>query len=466
MPVRNIINQIPSSPVMKQGIVTILGSDCEMNRSAAVSIRRTLSADMSSKKWLEQYGFFPQLKNTVSSCSSSSSEVEEEFDRTPGQDDVWKSIQGKEETQRTTKMEYWGSILKQKSENSLIPPPYVHPLVKSSLSGLSEKSLEICTESLGSETGSESFSSGCSTERLSEQDEVCTEKREALREYQSAPFADLDVVKYRTSPGRPLPPTIPSIAGGGDGAPQLHMQSRRVNGRLILEAITVSPKNYFHAQRGDGRLVLTLVRGEKTTEENEKIEEVFGNMDGVADGFPTEEMVDDGGGDGGFDEEDEDKFVVEKDPSFSHETIDVHKKSLVTKKFMAAGNMNATWSNKEKGISIRQSLPPPSRVTRLIPAAPAAPAAASFNVYDYFWRNKAIVSGGSINLVITYPESIENKISKNISNDNNNDNRVDGNRDLVIMKGNKGEHLVPCLRGCKEPRRLLINWEPYCITTS
>ncbi|KAL6567014.1 hypothetical protein OROMI_015418 [Orobanche minor] len=462
MPVRNIINQIPSSPVMKQGIVTILGSDCEMNRSAAASIRRTLSADMSSKKWLEQDGFFPQLKNTV----SSSSEVEEEFDRTPGQDDVWRSIQGNEETQRTTKMEYWGSILNQKSENSLLPPPYVHPLVKSSLSGLSEKSLEICTESLGSETGSDSFSSDCSTECLSERDEVYKEKREGLREYQSAPFADLRVVKYRTSPGRPLPPPLPSIAGGGDGAPQLHMQSRRVNGRLILEAITVSPKNYFHAQRRDGRLVLTLVRGEKTTEENEKVDEVFGNMDGVGDGFLTEEMMDDGGGDGGF-EEDEDKFVVEKDLLLSRGTIDVHKKSLVTKKFVAAGNMNATWSTKEEEeISIPQSLPPPSRVARLIPAAPAAPAASSFNVYDYFWRNKAVVSGGFINLVITYPESIKNNISNNISNNNNNNNKIDENRDLVIMKGNKGEPLVPCLRGCKEPRRLLINWEPYCITTS
>ncbi|KAL6506502.1 hypothetical protein OROGR_024683 [Orobanche gracilis] len=445
MPVRNIINQIPSSPVMKQGIVTILGSDCEMNRSAAESIRRTLSADMSSKKWLEQDGFFPQLKNTV---SSSSSEVEEEFHRTPGQEDVWRSIQGNEETQRTTKMEYWGSILTQKSDNSLPPPPpYVHPLVKSSLSGLSEKSLEICTESLGSETGSDSLSSDCSTECLSERDEVYKEKREGLGEYQSAPFADLRVVKYRTSPGRPLPPPLPSLAGGGDGAPELHIQSRRVNGRLILEAVTVSPKNNFHAHRRDGRLVLTLVCGEKTTEENEKVEEVFGNMEGVGHGFPTVEMIDDHGGGGDFDE-DEDKFVV---------PLDVHKKRLVMKKFVAAGNMNATWSNKEEEISIPQSLPPPSRATRLIPATPTAPTAASFNAYDYFWRNKAIVSDGFINLVITYPESVKNKISTNTSNNNNNNkNIIDEN----------WEHLVPCLRGCKEPRRLLINWEPYCITTS
>ncbi|KAK9279809.1 hypothetical protein L1049_013491 [Liquidambar formosana] len=45
----------------KQGIVSILGSDvCE--RGKAASLRRTLSADMSSKKWLAQHGFSPMKK--------------------------------------------------------------------------------------------------------------------------------------------------------------------------------------------------------------------------------------------------------------------------------------------------------------------------------------------------------------------------------------------------------------------
>ncbi|KAL0459988.1 UNVERIFIED_CONTAM: protein FAF-like, chloroplastic [Sesamum latifolium] len=160
---------IPSPPTvkvvdeevtMKQGIVTILGSDCE--RSKAKSIRRTLSADMSSKKWLQQNGFFSPVKKMSCSSSSSSSESEEEYEKIPGQDDVWRSIQAEKERNEGRKpadISVWGSILTQKSESSCLPPPYVHPLVKRSASSLSEKSLEICTESLGSETGSDCFSS-------------------------------------------------------------------------------------------------------------------------------------------------------------------------------------------------------------------------------------------------------------------------------------------------------------------
>jgi len=44
----------------KQGIVTILGSDSERTKDA--SLQRTLSADMSSKKWLAQNGFSPMKK--------------------------------------------------------------------------------------------------------------------------------------------------------------------------------------------------------------------------------------------------------------------------------------------------------------------------------------------------------------------------------------------------------------------
>ncbi|XAR59625.1 hypothetical protein NMG60_11015531 [Bertholletia excelsa] len=72
----------------KQGIVSVLSSDC--TNAKAACLRRTLSANMSSEKWLAQSGFFPFIKKTAScqelSISSSSpsdfssSEGEEEFD--------------------------------------------------------------------------------------------------------------------------------------------------------------------------------------------------------------------------------------------------------------------------------------------------------------------------------------------------------------------------------------------------
>ncbi|KAL0459986.1 UNVERIFIED_CONTAM: protein FAF-like, chloroplastic [Sesamum latifolium] len=201
---------IPSPPTvkvvdeevtMKQGIVTILGSDCE--RSKAKSIRRTLSADMSSKKWLQQNGFFSPVKKMSCSSSSSSSESEEEYEKIPGQDDVWRSIQAEKERNEGRKpadISVWGSILTQKSESSCLPPPYVHPLVKRSASSLSEKSLEICTESLGSETGSDCFSSYS----LSDGDED-KERERAVREECSKdlnPFPGSHVAKYKKSPAR------------------------------------------------------------------------------------------------------------------------------------------------------------------------------------------------------------------------------------------------------------------------
>lgn len=496
MPGRKSLNHIPSSPVkvldeeapMKQGIVTILGSDCE--RSKAGSIRRTLSADMSSKKWLEQNGFFSPMKKNVSSevlvqlqadsassSSSSSSEGEEEYEERPNQDDVWRSIQAQKERnemQKPSQIQVWGTILTQKSKNSLLPPPYVHPLVKRSASTLNEKSLDICTESLGSETGSDCFSSYSRSKVLGDADKDKEDRQRFVGEEfkDSNPFADLHVAKYKKSPVRPFPPPLPSIAGG-DGA-SLHMYSHRENGRLVLEAVSAPPRNYFHAHRQDGRLVLTLIHTppptpELTVKENkvEEFEKVFDNMEEVDEDIQEEEEeeVDDGGDDYGYEEEEaaeekldgksvgkEEEFVMVQNLSLPNGMRSVPKPGLVMKKLV--GNMNPTWSNKfnkadelmtveEEELSIPHSLPPAPRV-----APPPPPAAASFNAYEYFWRNKTTMSGGGS----TNPITIGTKACEN--------------QDLVFMEGNKTEHFIPYSRGCKEARRTRLIWEPQCIATS
>nr|WNA16463.1 chloroplast FAF-like protein [Sesamum indicum] len=470
---------IPSPPTvkvvdeevpMKQGIVTILGSDCE--RSKAKSIRRTLSADMSSKKWLQQNGFFSPVKK-MSCSSSSSSESEEEYEKIPGQDDVWRSIQAEKERtegRKPAEISVWGSILTQKSESSCLPPPYVHPLVKRSTSSLSEKSLEICTESLGSETGSDCFSSYS----LSDGDED-KERERAVREESSKelnPFPGSHVAKYKKSPARPFPPPLPSIAGGNGAS--IHMQAHRENGRLVVEAVSVPPRNNFHAQRQDGRLVLTLINTTPSSKENrvQEFEKVFDNMEEVDEDVPPEEERFEDGDDGGLEDEyvaeekfKEEAFVVEQNSrSLPNGMISVHKTGLVMKKLMAIGNKNPTWSKNfnhddqvmTEEFPIPQSLPPPPRVARLIPPPPPPPAA-SFNVYEYFWRNKtAVSSGGSF---ITTPQSTHLNTAAATT-------KVAENQELVVMKGNKTEYFVPYIRGCKESRRSLLIWEPYCIATS
>ncbi|KAI3461235.1 hypothetical protein Pfo_017898 [Paulownia fortunei] len=462
MPMGKSLLHLSSSPIMvpeeeatmKQGIVTILRSDCE--RTKAVSIRRTLSADMSSKKWLEQNGFFnPMIASSEElvvihgDSSSFSSQVGEEYEKVPGQDDVWLSIQSQKvrnEVQKQENLDVWGSILTQKSETSVnIPPPYVHPLVKRSTSNLSEKSLGICTENLGSETGSDGFSSYPPSENLSDADEDKEDRQRVVQEEikELNPFEDLHVSKYRKSPVRPFPPPLSSIAGG-DGA-SLHMHSHRENGRLVLEAVSVPPKKHFHAHRRDGRLVLTLISS-PTSQENELVQGVD-NMEEV------DEDIKDGGGDGGYQEEEvvEKKFVMEQNMRslMPCGITSVHKSGLVMKKLMALCNKNPTWSNKfkkavdmmeteevEEELPVPLSLPPPQLVAARPVPPPPPPAAASFNAYEYFWRSKTTVSGGFINPMITTTPL-------------NNNKKVNG------TKAYEHQDFVTKLRGCKEPKRSL-----------
>ena len=84
--------------VQKQGIVTILGST--QDGASATSLRRTLSADMSSKKWLSQNGFSP-MKKTASSEELTHSLTQVSEDNNSGemkQDrfQIWDTIQKKE----------------------------------------------------------------------------------------------------------------------------------------------------------------------------------------------------------------------------------------------------------------------------------------------------------------------------------------------------------------------------------
>ncbi|OMP03346.1 hypothetical protein CCACVL1_02472 [Corchorus capsularis] len=270
----------------KQGIVSILGMDSDhtrpSNNKSASSLRRTLSADMSSKKWLTQHGFSPLKKIAssdefpVSILDSSSEEEEEETEETRGQFDIWASIQQekkqKELDQKPGQFDIWSSIIsQQKAEeesSKSLPPPYIHPLVKRSASSLSEKSLEICTESLGSETGSDGFSSYPPSE-TGDMEEDTKEEDQQLQQLQhqkpeslitSFDAEEPRIVKYdvskKLSSNRSFPPPIPSLSSR-DGA-SLRMKTHRDNGRLVLEAVSVPSQNNFLAQRQDGRLSLPM----------------------------------------------------------------------------------------------------------------------------------------------------------------------------------------------------------------
>ncbi|CAI9785828.1 unnamed protein product [Fraxinus pennsylvanica] len=459
-----------AAPVMeKQGIVTILCSDCEKSQTS--SLRRTLSADMSSKKWLAQNGFFSPFKKI---SSPSDQELVNQSPHDSSSDGEEQCMKEKDDrgVGKPSAQDIWGSILSKKSEDSTkISAPYIHPLVKRSASSLSEKSLEICTESLGSETGSDCFSSYPASE-ISDTDEQKEdhEYEQKLQQQQvkeSNSFEDFHVVKYKNSPPRPLPPPIPSISDGTS----IRIQSHRRNGRLVLEAVSVPPRNNFYVQRFDGRLVLTLInspisqeRRDKTVEENKvrKFNEVFDDMEEI------DQHVEEKINDGGYEEEKvaeeaEEERVKQNNVAKGVEFVmDQNSRSLpiggTMKKLMKLGNKNPKWSNKivnmkeVEDLPISQSLPPrPSRVPRLIPSLPP-PATTSLNSYHYFWRSKTTFG--------TQFTPLKNNACLA------NGEKAYDHQNMVLIKGNKDEYYVPLSMGCKKPRRSMLIWEPYCVATS
>lgn len=167
---------------------------------------------------------------------------------------------------------------------------YVHPLVKRSASALSSKSLEMCTESLGCETGSDVSSdeiSSFSWERekmqlpSDEHSSLDSKKSEQLNEFSSL----LSFNKNRSSTYRKFtklnsakagfPPPLTSISGSNG----VEVRHHREGGRLIINAVAVSScRTYFEADRTNGRLRLSLRRecsADCDCMTNKKDEEVF-----------------------------------------------------------------------------------------------------------------------------------------------------------------------------------------------
>ncbi|XP_027351057.1 protein FANTASTIC FOUR 2-like [Abrus precatorius] len=132
---------------------------------------------------------------------------------------------------------------------------YVHPTVKRSSSMLSEKSLEMCTESLGSETGS---NAGESSDEIS------------LFYFDTSNTTTLNTncESKRVNRACNFPPPLTSITDLGG----VHVMPRREGGRLILEAVaSPSPRPYFHAERGDGRLRLSLFESFSVSDGEEEV---------------------------------------------------------------------------------------------------------------------------------------------------------------------------------------------------
>ncbi|XP_055831158.1 protein FANTASTIC FOUR 3-like [Solanum dulcamara] len=179
----------------------------------------------------------------------------------------------------TTNEKCWSSLrnlstnYSKENENS-----YVHPL---SSSRLSEKSLALCTENLGSETGTDqtidtnifSFSSRQFKAEQSNYNKVMT-----------------------TESCRKIPPPLTTLRGSNS----IQFRPHREGGRLVIKAFE-APKvrTYFHAERSNGRLRLCFLNDETSVSkfdlsemememEMETIDEEDGELEVESDVFERE----------------------------------------------------------------------------------------------------------------------------------------------------------------------------------
>ncbi|KAJ3697736.1 hypothetical protein LUZ61_001441 [Rhynchospora tenuis] len=332
---------------------------------------------------------------------------------------------------------------------------------------MSQKSLEICTESLGSETGSE-FSSDESNYFSSDSDsddsefETLSKKKRLINKdnnkgHSMVENKDLTAVNYHCSGGsgggRTFPPPLPSIARR-DGQPCVRMQQHRQDGRLVVQAVPVRSNTYLHANRHEGRLRLCFIdcsshaaSTETTTKQlvspaskveapQQEVEKVVveEEEEGEVEVEVEEEL-----------EEEDEVEVVERRTVIevkvgSTQNVRVHRSSLVINKFLGS-TPDAVLATETATLPPMRPPSPPKRVaaaTAATSAAAAVVAAASSSVTD----NKEMAygsygyNGGDTKLAV-----------------------------FTSRRSNK-EELLSSMRRCSELRRPLFIWEPYCIATS
>ncbi|KAE8728130.1 Phosphatase 2C 70 [Hibiscus syriacus] len=154
---------------------------------------------------------------------------------------------------------------------------YVHPLVKRSLSALSDKNLELCTENLGSETGSDDVLNDDIFSLLPSSNTPTGKQHKSRR-----------VSGGKKAIGVDFPPPLTTISG----AESLRVRPYREKGRLVITA-EKAPYNstIFRAERSNGRLRLCILKDyeEETAadEENDNNDNID-NKDGEEEEFEND----------------------------------------------------------------------------------------------------------------------------------------------------------------------------------
>ncbi|XP_065863387.1 protein FANTASTIC FOUR 4 [Euphorbia lathyris] len=213
--------------------------------SQTLEPRTTLRLKLSSPKLLSSQS----LELAIKPCASES-KINEERSPNPDNGGGWSFLQDLSKSSLTNK------------ENV-----YIHPLTNRYSSKLSDKSLQLCTESLGCETGSdissehalifESSSSEFGSEEESES-EVENSSCAAMEEEENSNSNSKprQYLESKKASCRSFPPPLTTMSG----VESIQFRPHREDGRLILMAVQVpAVQSCFQAERTDGRLRLSFV---------------------------------------------------------------------------------------------------------------------------------------------------------------------------------------------------------------
>ncbi|KAH7679487.1 The fantastic four family protein [Dioscorea alata] len=286
---------------------------------------------------------------------------------------------------------------------------------------LGQFSLETCTESLGSETGSDVFYSDIeSFSSFSDVSDIGEEEKQPEKQPRHDDDAEkLLTVNYhcsisKKSPVRSFPPPLPSISRR-DG-PCLSMRPHRRDGRLVMEAVQVPSQNYLHAERHDGRLLLSFVHSSSSSSTTTTMKQTQETQ------LPMEEEQE-----VGKILEEENKTCAEQEEEEQEEVEVVDRGTVVELKMSTQPHRSSFVINKFVG-----GLPEPQE-------PPASLLSTNMKIkYGYEYDDNSCENSLKIR------QTPENKM-------------------LFMLKGrNRGE----LLHRCSHLWRPLLFWEPYCIATS
>uniref|UniRef100_M4CQW9 FAF domain-containing protein n=1 Tax=Brassica campestris TaxID=3711 RepID=M4CQW9_BRACM len=187
-----------------------------------------------------------------------------------------------------------------------------------------------------------------------------------------------------------FPPPIRSLSSQSGSA--LHMKTRRDNGRLVLEAVSMPSHNNFSAKRQDGRLLLTFAEIEEKEDETDEVQ-----------WFDEEEEV----------EEAQDEWAYKPNGLLYKVAqkpigpITVHRLAC---KPIGVPKINSRWpatdefeTKTDMSTPVVHSLPPRPRVAQLARSMKPPSTvddtvgAACFNTCDYSWKptNNEVLGGNT-----------------------------------------------------------------------